>query len=461
MQTTRYLYLLRFILALSDIILINLSFLVGFYLSDKYGGSILNAEIYTTNVLACNMIWISCSAIFRLYTDDTIRKLEHIYSSTWRSVALHAIFFLFYIFFSNKEFSRDLMFSFYTLMVISFLLSRFTGTALEAILSRYFGIRRPVAVLGMNQGALKFAAYLEREKNINFKGFLGEDGYYIGENGELLPAAVEQLRIAAKAGVKDVFVSLTPDRMGEAPELLREAEKQCVRLKFVPDLSMATAAFKINYMGSFPILSIRNEPLEDIQNRFQKRLFDIVFSTLVIVFVLSWLYPLLALIIKMQSRGPVLFKQLRSGRDNKSFWCYKFRSMKVNNDSDKRQASVNDDRVTAIGRFMRKTSLDELPQFFNVLMGDMSVVGPRPHMLNHTEKYRALIDQYMVRQFLKPGITGWAQVNGYRGETKEDSLMQKRVEYDIFYMESWSVMMDVRIVFLTIFNVFRGEKNAY
>ena len=133
----------------------------------------------------------------------------------------------------------------------------------------------------------------------------------------------------------------------------------------------------------------------------------------------------------------------------------------MNNDSDKRQASKNDDRITPFGKFMRKTSLDELPQFFNVLLGNMSIVGPRPHMLKHTELYRAIIDKYMVRQNLKPGITGWAPVNGFRGETNTDYLMEKRVEHDIWYLENWSLMLDVKIAFMTVINVFRGEKNAY
>ena len=157
----------------------------------------------------------------------------------------------------------------------------------------------------------------------------------------------------------------------------------------------------------------------------------------------------------------MFFKQLRSGRDNKPFWCYKFRSMKVNSNSDTIQATKLDARITKIGAFLRKTSLDEFPQFFNVLKGDMSIVGPRPHMLKHTEKYSAIINQFMVRQFLKPGVTGWAQVNGYRGETKNIEQMEKRVEYDIWYMERWSSMLDIRIIFMTIINIFRGEEQAF
>lgn len=186
-----------------------------------------------------------------------------------------------------------------------------------------------------------------------------------------------------------------------------------------------------------------------------------LFSLLIVAFILSWLYPLIGMLIKLESRGPILFKQQRTGRDNKPFWCYKFRSMRVNNESDDRQATRGDRRITRIGAFLRRTSLDELPQFLNVLQGHMSVVGPRPHMLKHTEQYSAIIDHYMTRQFLKPGITGWAQINGYRGETTDPRLMERRVAHDIWYLENWTAMLDVRIVFMTAINVITGEENAH
>jgi putative colanic acid biosynthesis UDP-glucose lipid carrier transferase len=177
--------------------------------------------------------------------------------------------------------------------------------------------------------------------------------------------------------------------------------------------------------------------------------------------VLSWLYPILALCIKLSSPGPVIFQQLRSGQDNKPFYCYKFRTMAVNTDADSQQASRNDTRITRMGAFLRKTSMDELPQFFNVLKGDMSVIGPRPHMLTHTEQYSAIISKFMVRHFVKPGISGWAQIKGLRGGTETNELMEKRVEHDIWYMEHWSILLDVKIIFRTIFNVFKGEETAY
>lgn len=200
---------------------------------------------------------------------------------------------------------------------------------------------------------------------------------------------------------------------------------------------------------------------EELYRRLMKRAFDIIFSLLVIVFILSWLFPLLAILIRLESRGPVIFRQARSGRNNISFYCYKFRSMKINGDSHQRQASRNDARITRTGSFLRKTSLDELPQFFNVLLGDMSVVGPRPHMLKHTEQYRSLIDNYMMRHSIKPGITGWAQINGFRGETHRLELMEERVKHDIWYLENWSPRLDLKIIAITVLHVVRGHENAF
>ena len=192
-----------------------------------------------------------------------------------------------------------------------------------------------------------------------------------------------------------------------------------------------------------------------------KRAFDVVFSLGVIVFVFSWLFPLLGLLVKLSSRGPVFFKQMRLGKDNQEFVCWKFRSMRMNVDADVKQATKNDPRVTAVGRFLRKSNLDEMPQFINVLFGHMSVVGPRPHPLRLNDQYRDIIDKYMVRHFVRPGITGWAQVSGFRGETRTPELMERRVELDVWYLENWSFWLDLKIVVKTVTNMFGKDANAY
>ena len=192
-----------------------------------------------------------------------------------------------------------------------------------------------------------------------------------------------------------------------------------------------------------------------------KRLFDIIFSLMVIIFVLSWLIPLVYILMKLDSKGPLFFKQKRHGVNKNTFWCYKFRSMTKSDDSDTKMATKNDMRVTKLGKILRKTSIDELPQFFNVLKGDMSIVGPRPHMEVHTKQYETSVEKYLVRHFLKPGITGLAQVKGYRGEIIHKSDIVNRVRYDIFYMEKWSILLDIQIIILTVTNVFSNEEKAY
>lgn len=233
-------------------------------------------------------------------------------------------------------------------------------------------------------------------------------------------------------------------------------------LKFLPDEKEVTARnLKLDYYGYIPIVSLRNIPLDIMANKVIKRTFDILFSVIIIVSVLSWLIPILALLIKSESKGPIFFKQKRNGLNYHEFDCFKFRSMTLNKIADVEQVSKNDPRITKIGRFIRKTSIDELPQFFNVFLGDMSVVGPRPHMVSHTEMYAKKVDKFMVRHFIKPGITGLAQTNGYRGEVESEKDIINRVKYDIFYLENWSLLLDIKIVFLTVLNAVKGEDKAY
>lgn len=454
---TRYLYIIYFIMSVTDVAILNLSFVFFNYI--LYPKSIGDAG---TQVVA-NYLWLLAALAFGLYTRKAKHKTEDIYRITIKSFILYTFLFLSYVQFSAHHLSAGLLLSFYTIMFSGLILSRVVGSAFEKNLKKHYKIARPVAVIGLNSMGLRLAGYFQNsDAHFNFEGFLDkENNSFLDGSGNILPAVKEQISAASKKGIKDVYVSLSANRISEFDRLQREADKHCLRLKLVPDISNSFSGdLQLSYLGDFTVLSNRREPLEEIENRFKKRIFDIAFSSLVILFVLSWLYPIIAILIKLQSPGPVLFKQLRTGKDNKSFLCYKFRSMKVNNDTD-RQATKDDDRITKIGAFLRRTSLDELPQFFNVFLGDMSVIGPRPHPLNMTKEYSQFISQYMVRHFLKSGITGWAQVNGYRGETKDPNLMQKRVEYDVWYLEHWSMWLDIKIIFMTIINVFKGEENAY
>lgn len=267
-----------------------------------------------------------------------------------------------------------------------------------------------------------------------------------------------------------------PEKLGDFDELYvclsrREKEtirilshfcdKNMIRFYLVPvNVEMINIGLKRELIDDIEVFTTYENPLKNPFNQFVKRSSDIILSILFLIPTV-FLFPIIWLIMKIQSPGPFFFIQRRTGLDGRTFNMLKFRSMHVNNEADTLQATKDDPRKYPFGDFMRKTNLDELPQFWNVLKGDMSIVGPRPHMLAHTEMYSQLIDKYMVRLFVRPGITGWAQVNGFRGETKELWQMEGRVRRDIWYMENWSIWLDIRIVWLTIKSLFRHDKNAY
>ena len=259
----------------------------------------------------------------------------------------------------------------------------------------------------------------------------------------------------------EMYVSLSRRDRELVKRISRFCDHRVIRFFYVPvSVESIGLNLKREALDDMEIYTTYENPLQNSINRTVKRVFDIVLSLMFLI-PTAIIFPIIFLIIKIQSPGPILFKQKRTGLDGKTFNCYKFRSMHVNADADKVQATKNDPRKYPFGNFMRKANIDELPQFINVLQGRMSIVGPRPHMLAHTEQYSELIDKYMVRHFVKPGVTGWAQVTGYRGETKELWQMEGRVKRDIWYMEHWSIWLDLRIIWLTFKSMFIHDKNAY
>lgn len=264
------------------------------------------------------------------------------------------------------------------------------------------------------------------------------------------------------SAVNEIFCSLSHSRNSDITAIMRFCDRNVIRFYYVPRMAgNFLLNLKPDKIGGLNVYTNHMEPLADMTNSMEKRAFDIIFSSLVCLLVILPMLPIIAIIIKIQSPGPLFFKQLRTGIDGKVFNCLKFRSMHVNKDSDTQQATKNDPRKFPFGNFMRKTNIDELPQFINVLKGDMSIVGPRPHMLKHTKEYGKIIDKYMVRHFCKPGITGFAQVTGFRGETKEVWQMEGRIKRDIWYIENWSFALDLRIIFQTAKSIIVPDKNAY
>lgn len=296
----------------------------------------------------------------------------------------------------------------------------------------------------------------------NVRGYFAEeprtkvtDKNYLGKPEEAL-AYIEENKL------HQVFCLLPSSQNELINQVMQVCAQNIVRYNHIPDAfnyQRHTMAFSL--MDGTPVFSLHNEPLSLLGNRIIKRTFDLIASIIFLLIVFPFVYIIFGVLIKLSSPGPILFKQKRSGLNGKEFYCYKFRSMRVNVDSDKVQATKDDPRKTGIGEFMRKTSIDELPQFINVLLGDMSIVGPRPHMLKHTEQYSQLIGSYMIRHFAKPGITGYAQVTGFRGETQELWQMEGRIQKDIWYIEHWSFALDLFIIWKTIYNAIHGEENAY
>jgi putative colanic acid biosynthesis UDP-glucose lipid carrier transferase len=269
-------------------------------------------------------------------------------------------------------------------------------------------------------------------------------------------------KLALQEELNEVYISAGTFSNQEFNEIVDFTDNNLIKIRVVPNFSGFMASnLKLDYVGFQPILVHREIALDDIVNSSLKRAFDIIFSSIVILGVMSWLMPLMALIIKWESKGPVLFKQKRSGINNEDFECFKFRSMGVNEDSNSKQATKGDVRITKVGAFIRKTSIDELPQFFNVFLGDMSVVGPRPHMVKHTMEFSSIVDRYMLRHYVKPGITGLAQTMGFRGETKTKHEIKGRITLDRFYIENWNFFLDLKIIYKTVINGAKGEENAY
>ena len=282
-----------------------------------------------------------------------------------------------------------------------------------------------------------------------------EDLEYLGDVDAVIPYLNEHY-------VQQLYCSLPSAQAEDIRPIINHCERHCIRFFSVPNVrNYLKRRMQMEILGSVPVLTIRQDPLMLTTNRFLKRAWDIFVAGLVMITFWLIIFPIVGIITKITSPGPVFFKQQRNGLNGKIFYCYKFRSMKVNVDADKIQATKDDPRKTKFGNFLRKSSIDELPQFINVLKGDMSIVGPRPHMVKHTEEYSALIEKYMVRHWVRPGITGWAQVTGARGETQELWQMEDRIKKDVWYIENWSFFLDIKIMFLTVWNAVAGDKQAY
>ena len=376
-------------------------------------------------------------------------------------IAKQTLIFLLLVFaffgFYNQLSAKPINILKYLLLVMSLItIAKFTIFFLLKKYRKVFkGNLRKVVIVGLNKKTDQLRKYFKDNPDYGYQLVKIFDLKQYQNIEEIIKHILEN-------EVDEIYSSIAELNNKELTSLIDFADNNLKILKFLPDnKEIYSKKLDFTYYGYLPILSLRSIPIDKPINQFIKRSFDIIFSLFVIIGILSWLSPLLGLIIKIESKGPIFFKQKRNGLDYKEFYCYKFRSMRPNPEAHLHQIRKGDPRVTGIGKFIRKTSIDELPQFINVLRGEMSVVGPRPHMVSHTHMYAEKIDKFMVRHFIKPGITGLAQVSGFRGEVEDDNFITNRVKFDIFYLENWSIIMDLRIMTKTIYNALGGDDKAY
>ncbi len=458
----------KLILVVWDVVLLNVAIALSYFL--RYGNlDLIHDRVRRTIALLLNVFWIFLLLFKDSYRIIRIERIETILLRTFRLLLIHfALIAVFIIILGYDEISRLRMIYFYTAFFIFLVVFRIVFMkTLKYVRAKGYNYRN-VVIVGANATGERMNRILSKDLTYGYRvtGFFDDaidldtqltkpilGGFEDIEN-YILTEKVDEMYIALHISKIDVINSITA-----------LCERYMVRIKFIPDFQQYTKSNRVHITfygnGNVPVLMLRKEPLEMTLHRLIKKLFDLCFSLFVIVFVFPWLFPILIILIKANSPGPVFFVQQRSGRENESFPCYKFRTMHVNKQADKMQATQDDSRITKIGAFLRRTSMDELPQFINVLLGNMSVVGPRPHMLSHTKQYSELINNFLVRHYAKPGITGWAQVNGLRGETKELADMKNRVEHDIWYIENWSLLLDIKIIWNTVTSIFEGDKNAF
>ena len=417
----------------------------------------LYKEFEFKHLFTLTVLWIIVSVFNRFYYIYRYTNFLKIINLLFNQIVLFALsLFCFAGIFPELELEPNTIIK--LLMPIAILIvfvKIVTYYSIKTFRSYFGGNYRKTIIIGSSMESQNLELFFNKNKQA---GYLHKKTFSDVSKKSIL----DSINFVKEQEIDEIYCSTENINDQEVKALIKFCDNNLKTIKFIPNSTKLNSK-KLIYetYDSLPILSLRRVPLQDSVNLFFKRLTDIIISLAVVVFVLSWLTPIIALFIKKESDGPVFFKQIRNGINYEEFSCLKFRSMIVNDNAHKLQATKGDTRVTKIGAFLRKTSLDEMPQFINVLLGDMSVVGPRPHMIKENDKYYKTVDKYMLRHVIKPGITGLAQVSGYRGEVEKESDIVNRIKFDIYYLENWSILLDVKIILRTILNSIKGEDKAY
>lgn len=421
-------------------------------------------------VIAVNVIaWLVIARAFGLYDDLRMKPISIEWVMFLKAFGIFTLIksFIFFQLLDDFSFGR---YPFFLNSVLIFSILPVGKLFIRILFKRLKNSQnycRKVLIVGAGETGLHFYEHcVNHQFGYQLTGFLDDEkqpdlnGTYLGKTSDIEA-------VIAKYELDDIVVTLPITKEIEIRNIVAVGEREGKRVRIVPDYhKFSTGKLHVDSLGNLSVITLRSLALDSLDNKIYKRIFDLVFSLLAIVLLFSWLFPIIGLIIKITSKGPIFFKQDRWGLNNKTITCLKFRTMvncskDVDDDGNYMQAQKNDPRVTRIGKFLRKTNLDELPQLFNVLLGSMSLVGPRPHPVPLNITSKDSVEKYLMRHWVKPGITGWAQVHGYRGETRDKFLMKKRVKYDLWYIENWTFWLDLQIIVQTFVNMIKGEKNAY
>ncbi len=458
MKYSKYLSLIS---SLGDLLIMNICFnfaywyLLGFDLNN-----------FTTNSILfffyINLAWIISANIFEAYKIEyhSLKKVI-LFNNTKTIIFFFFLFLLYFQILTFDYYSRDaikyLFVTFFTLLIFWKFFLYYTFLYYRKLGYNY----RNIIIIGYSDKATELKDYFIKNTWIGyrFKGFFTHqysdkheiNGTYDEIEDYVINNSIDELYIMSNSVHNSIYKIISSI-----------SSKHPITIRIVPDFSsFSYSNIELVEYDMIPVLKINHGPLNLWYNRAIKRLMDISISIIVILLILSWLVPILFIIDLFNGAEGIFFTQKRSGINNKTFNVFKFRTMRKNNNANTKQAVKNDSRVTKVGKFLRKTSIDELPQFFNVLFGSMSVIGPRPHMLKHTDEYKVLVNKFMIRHVVKPGITGYAQVRGHRGEIKKTKDIKGRIKQDVLYIENWSLMLDFKIIFLTIRNMILGDEKAY
>jgi len=451
---------------LADLLILNLSFLLSAIIAQSFETLVARNYMFVFLVFL-NFIWFINVNLSGFYLDFFTRSFSFQFFNILKLVFFQVGFTVLFIFLTKEDlFTRNFIVLYGVLLTLSISLRTAIFKNILISLRRKGKNIRKLLIVGAGEVGKSFKDTIVRNADFGyqFKGFLDNT-----INSEEVIGSFDKLDETLKTlAIDEVVIALS----SQPPELLDEIIRVCninaVRIHIIPDyFRFLSSRFQISSIGNFPIITARQEPLEEANRRFLKRSFDILFSIFVLIFLLSWLYPVIAILIKINSKGKVLFVQKRIGTKNEMFECYKFRTLTSESSKESqtfKPVTLGDKRVTTIGKILRKSNIDELPQFFNVLKGDMSVVGPRPHAIPYQDLYGKIFEEIKMRLNVRPGLTGWAQVNGLRGDVEDEEENNRRtilrMKYDLWYIENWTMRLDFQIILMTIWQMIKGDTKA-